>query len=233
MVCGRNYVQQMQWEADCLNCSDAILFWVPRDMTKMPGLTTNTEFGVWAAQDPARVFFGAPESAVHVSYQQKTAVKSDIPTFKTLEDLVKGVVAALGAGAERKSGATQVPLHIWKTASFQNWYKAQTAAGIELHGAQVKWVLRIGPKFVLYWALKVDMFVPSENRHKTNEVVISRPDVCLTVAWHRPKDSAKDETLFALIREYRTPAVSEDAFAWENPGGSSFKPDKDPYKTAA
>jgi 8-oxo-dGTP pyrophosphatase MutT (NUDIX family) len=179
------------------------------------------------------VFFGAPETAVHVSYQQKTSVKSDIPTFKTLEDLVKGVVTTLGAGAERKGGATQVPLHIWKTASFQNWYKAQTAAGIELHGAQVKWVLRIGPKFVLYWALKVDMFVPSENRHKTNEVVISRPDVCLTVAWHRPKDSARDETLFALIREYRTPAVSEDAFAWENPGGSSFKPDKDPYKTAA
>jgi 8-oxo-dGTP pyrophosphatase MutT (NUDIX family) len=77
------------------------------------------------------------------------------------------------------------------------------------------------------------MFVPSENRHKTNEVVISRPDVCLTVAWHRPKDASPEDTLFALIREYRTPAVSEDAFAWENPGGSSFKPDKDPYKTAA
>jgi len=232
-----DYVQQMQWEHDCLNSSDAVLFWIPRDMAKMPALTTNTEFGIWAAQDPARVFLGAPEGAVHVSYQQKFAAQNDIPTFKTLQELVKGVVDNLGAGAERKGGAVQVPLHIWKTASFQNWYKAQTAAGIELHGARVKWVLRIGPKFVLYWALKVDMYVPSEKRHKTNEVVISRPDVCLTVAWHRPivngVAAASDETLFALIREYRTPAVSEDAFAWENPGGSSFKPDKDPYQTAA
>ena len=228
-----DYIKQMQWELDSQNCSDVILFWIPRDMATMPALTTNTEYGLWASLDPARLYVGAPKNAVHVSYQLKHAAASDIPVFEELETLVSTIVLTLAAGSQRSGGATQVPLHIWKTPSFQNWYKAQTRAGIELHGAQVKWVLRIGPKFVLYWALKVDMYVPSEQRHKTNEVVISRPDVCLTVAWHRPKGAAREDTLFALIREYRTPATSDDGFAWENPGGSSFKPEKDPYQTAA
>ena len=228
-----DYVAQMKWEQDSQNCSDLILFWIPRDMKTMPALTTNTEFGIWASLDPARLFVGAPPQAAHVSYQLKHAAASDIPVFEDLDSLTTAVGDALKAGSERSGGATQVPLHIWKTPSFQNWYKAQTKAGNELCGAQVKWVLRIGPKFVLYWALKVDMYVASEQRHKTNEVVISRPDVCLTVAWHRPRGAAREDTLFALIREYRTPATSEDGFAWENPGGSSFKPEKDPYQTAA
>lgn len=228
-----DYVAQMKWELDAQNSSDIILFWIPRDMKTMPALTTNNEYGIWSALDPSRVVLGAPEGAPHTSYQFKFAGENDIPSYRTLKELVDAVVAQLGAGAERAGGACQVPLHIWKTASFQSWYKAQTKAGIELRGASVKWVFRIGPKFVLYWALKVDMYVPSEDRHKTNEVVISRPDVCLTVAWHRPEGAAPEETLFALIREYRTPAVSDDGFAWENPGGSSFKPDKDPYQTAA
>lgn len=228
-----DYVNQMQWELDAMNTSDVVLFWIPRDMQTMPALTTNNEFGIWSAQDSGRVYLGAPEGAPHTSYQFKIAAQNDIPSFKDLGEMVKAITAYLGAGAERERGACQVPLHIWRTPSFQSWYKAQTKAGIELHGAKVKWVLRIAPDFVLYWELKVDMFIPSENRHKTNEVVISRPDVCLTVAWHRPEGAALEDTVFALVREYRTPAVSEDAFAWENPGGSSFKPDKDPFKTAA
>jgi 8-oxo-dGTP pyrophosphatase MutT (NUDIX family) len=229
----KDYVAQIKWEQAALNASDVILFWIPREMVKMPALTTNNEYGIWSTLDPARVFLGAPEGAPHVSYQFKVAEQNDIPSFRKLEELVKAVVAHLGVGAEREGGAAKVPLHIWKTASFQAWYQAQTKAGIQLCDATVKFVFRPVPKFVLFWALKVDMFIPSENRHKTNEVVISRPDVCLTVAWHRPKDAAPEDTLFALIREYRVPAVSEDAFAWENPGGSSFKPGKDPYQTAA
>lgn len=229
-----DYVAQMQWEHDAMNGSDVIVFWIPRDMAKMPALTTNNEYGIWGAIDPSRVFLGAPEGAVHTSYQLKYASENHIPSFHKLDELVNAVVAHLGAGAEREDGATQVPLHIWKTASFQSWYTAQKKAGIQLCGAKVKWVFRIGPKFILYWALQVDMYVPSENRHKTNEVVISRPDICLTVAWHRPSDATTaGDTLFALIREYRTPAVSPDGFAWEHPGGSSFKPNNDPYITAA
>lgn len=228
-----DYVNQMQWELDAMNSSDVVLFWIPRDMKTMPALTTNNEFGIWSTLDAGRVFLGAPEGAPHTSYQFKLAAQNDIPSFTDLGEMVKAIVAYLGDGAQREGGACQVPLHIWKTASFQNWFRAQAGAGIELHGAKVKWVLRIGPKFVLYWALKVDMYVPSENRHKTNEVVISRPDICLTVAWHRKQGAALEDTVFALIREYRTPAVSSDGFAWEAPGGSSFKPDKDPAQTAA
>ena len=132
-----DYVQQMQWELDAQNSSDIIAFWIPRDMATMPALTTNTEYGIWASLDPARLFVGAPNGAAHVSYQLKYAAKNDVPTFNDLAALLKAVVTSLGGGAERKGGAAQVPLHIWQTASFQNWYRAQTKAGIELHGAHV------------------------------------------------------------------------------------------------
>ncbi|HEY9774532.1 MAG TPA: nucleoside 2-deoxyribosyltransferase domain-containing protein [Planktothrix sp.] len=228
-----DYTKQIEWEQRALNASDVILFWIPRKVRVMPGFTTNNEFGIWSTLDPARVFLGAPKGAPHTNYQFKVAEQNDIPSFRKLDELCQAVVKHLGAGAEREAGACKVPLHVWKAASFQAWYQAQTKAGIQLHDATVKFIFRPVPKFVLFWALKVDMYIPSENRHKTNEVVISRPDVCLTVAWHRPKDAEPQDTLFALIREYRTPAVSEDAFAWENPGGSSFKPGKDPKQTAA
>src|SRR5205085_1289814 len=140
---------------------------------------------------------------------------------------IQSALAKLGTGATRKGGEAQVPLHIWNTASFQSWYQSQRKAGNELHGAQVKWVMRVGGKFVLFWALHVNVFVPSENRHKTNEVVISRPDTCMTVAWHRPEGAPAEDTEFALVREFRSPAVTDDGFVWENPGGSSFKPQKD------
>ncbi|MBX9693883.1 MAG: PAS domain S-box protein, partial [Cyanobacteria bacterium] len=156
-----------------------------------------------------------------------------IPTFDNLPALVSAAVGQLGVGAERTAGECQIPLHLWNASSFQSWYRAQTGAGMELHGAQVRWVFRIGAKRSLYWALKVDMYIPSENRHKTNEVVISRPDICLTVAWHRPPGASEDETQFALIREYRSPSTSSDGFAWENPGGSTFKNDRAPFEVAA
>lgn len=228
-----DFIPQMQWELDAMNSSDVIIFWIARDMAKMPALTTNNEFGIWSILDPARVYLGAPPEAPHTSYQFKFAEKHNIPSFRDLSKLVQAVVAELGEGAERSGGSCQVPLHIWNTTSFQAWYGAQTKAGIELHGARVVWCLRIRAKFVLYWAIKVDMFIPAEQRHKTNEVVISRPDVCLTVAWHRPAGAEADDTVFALIKEYRTPTVSADAFAYENPGGSSFDPNEDPRKTAA
>jgi hypothetical protein len=46
------------WEEIFLQCCDYILFWIPRDLEKLPGFTTNVEFGKYY-QDK-RVYIGSP-----------------------------------------------------------------------------------------------------------------------------------------------------------------------------
>jgi hypothetical protein len=54
------------WEDRAFKVSDVILFWVPRRMENMPGLTTNVEFGLYA-KDP-RSIYGRPDDADHIGY---------------------------------------------------------------------------------------------------------------------------------------------------------------------
>src|SRR3989338_7834791 len=57
-----------QWEHKMLDRSDIVLFWVPRDMSllpngalRLPGLTTNVEFGHWA--NSGKAVLGYPTEA--------------------------------------------------------------------------------------------------------------------------------------------------------------------------
>lgn len=63
-----DYTDQVDWEFAGLSCSTVIVFWVPRDMTTMPALTTNVEFGFWIALDSAKVAYGRPDNAASVRY---------------------------------------------------------------------------------------------------------------------------------------------------------------------
>jgi hypothetical protein len=54
------------WEDDAIAASDVILFWVPRNMRNLIGLTTNVEFGLYA-RDPRSVY-GRPDGADHIAY---------------------------------------------------------------------------------------------------------------------------------------------------------------------
>lgn len=62
-----DYLDQVEWEYRGLQGAKAILFWVPRDMEKMPALTTNVEFGCYVGKHP-NVFYGRPEGAPHTRY---------------------------------------------------------------------------------------------------------------------------------------------------------------------
>lgn len=42
-----NYDDQIEWEEEGLTRASAIMFWLPRNLKTLPGLTTNVEFGVW------------------------------------------------------------------------------------------------------------------------------------------------------------------------------------------
>ena len=225
-----SYQEQIDWETEGLNRADCILFWVPRDLTNLPAFTTNIEFGEW--HKSGKIVFGAPEGAAKVAYLFAKAERMNVPTAKTLEATINAALAMIGNGAPRFGGECQVPLCVWSTGSFQAWYQAQKKAGNRLDGARVEWTFRVGPgkKVVFLWAVHVDVFIAAENRNKTNEVVVSRPDIS-TVALIGP-DRAFD-TEIVLIREFRSPASTPDGCVREVPGGSSFKPKENAFAVAA
>lgn len=81
------YLNQMNWELKSMGQADVILFWVPRDLEKLPGFTTNVEFGFWAAKNPRKVSFGCPPGAPKTEYLRHLAVKRGIAVDNSLPEL--------------------------------------------------------------------------------------------------------------------------------------------------
>jgi 8-oxo-dGTP pyrophosphatase MutT (NUDIX family) len=114
-----------------------------------------------------------------------------------------------------------VPAEVRDGPAFRRWYAAQRRAGNTLLGARTVWTFRAGPVAAFYWALHVRVHVAAEDRIKDNEVVISRPDVSAVALYRRGPTS--DLTTVVLVREFRSPASTPDAYVHELPGGSAFE----------
>lgn len=226
-----DYSSMVEWEETYLNMADSIPFWIPRNMDFLPGLTTNDEWGVW--KNSGKVVLGTPERATHVRYQQHYAKKCLAPTADTLEATMELAVKMIGDGALRKDGECEVPLIVWRTPSFQQWYASQLHSGNRLDHARVRWMHRTGPNksFIFLWVLHVDVYVASEKRNKVNEFVIARPDISTILMYHRHEVLLDSEIV--LIREFRSPVSNETGFVWELAGGSTFKGVTDPKTLAA
>ena len=84
------YYDQIEWEEEGLNACDCIMFWIPRDMATMPGLTTNDEFGTWKYS--GKVVLGAPAWAEKIRYQRYYADKLGIPQSDTLRGTVSNAI---------------------------------------------------------------------------------------------------------------------------------------------
>jgi ADP-ribose pyrophosphatase YjhB (NUDIX family) len=138
----------------------------------------------------------------------------------SIAEMAAAIFEQIGSGARRVGSECDIPLPIWKTDSFQRWYHAQTAAGNRLLGARLVWTFNIDDNALLplYWALHVRIHIQSEDRAKTNEVVISRPDISV-MTLYQPALSM-DDTIIVLIREFRSPASTPDGLVHELPGGS-------------
>ncbi len=222
-----NYDDQIEWEEKHLNVADCILFWVPRNLEldkqgepKLPAFTTNIEWGTWA--DSGKVVFGAPEDAEKVTYLKYYSEKYNVPMGDTLLETIEQAMEMIGEGAERVQGERFVPLFIWKTDSFQKWYQAQLDAGNRLENAQLLFNFR--PRFknyVFLWILKASVYVASEDRFKENEFVLARPDISSICLWHDNGGESIFDKDIILVREFRTPAATEDGFIRELPGGSA------------
>ncbi len=225
-----DYMHQVDWEERGLLLADAIVFWIPRDLQTLPGFTTNIEWGVW--HNSGKAILGAPPDAPKMRYLRHYAKKHHIPRATTLEKTLDRALEQLKDGAERSGGEREVPLFIWQQRPFQRWYEAQKAAGHRLDGAKLNWHFRSGPNRNLFcWALKVRVYIPTEDRHKSAEVLISRSDISAVLAYKRGESLAQTEVV--LVREFRSNGASSDGFVHELPGGSSFDEDEDARSVAA
>lgn len=214
------YDAQVEWEELCLNQADCIVFWVPRELKTMPAFTTNIEWGRW--ESSGKIVLGYPKDAEKMSYMKSYANKLNIPTSDSLKDTLKSAIDFIGEGDERTGGERMVPLYVWNTPQFKNWYHAQTEAGNRLDDARVLYNFRPENKtFVFLWVLHVDMYIASEDRHKTNEFVLSRTDISSVLMWKYDHEKSIGESEIVLIREYRSPASTKSGFIYELPGGSA------------
>ncbi len=215
-----DYKERIDWETEGLNRADCIVFWVPRNLKTMPAFTTNVEFGAWTSS--GKVIFGAPADAPKNRHLELKADEMSVPRLQTLKKTLAQVCAFLGEGSSRQNGECQVPLQVWRTESFQAWYKNLKKAGNRLDGARLLWSYRTGRQksFIFLWILKVNVWVAREERNKTNEFVIARTDTASVMLWYEHTNPFDSEIV--LVREFRSPARTEDGFIHELPGGSTF-----------
>jgi len=233
-----SYDNQINWEEKYLNVADCIVFWVPRDLSldkdgnlKLPAFTTNVEFGAWA--DSGKIVFGCSTDSEKNGYLKHYSEVYNAPVSETLADCMDDAMEMVGDGAERSGGERFVPLFVWKLDSFQEWYQAQTGASNRLENARLLYTFRPGfKKFTFLWILKVEVYVTSEDRIKANEIVCSRPSTSSVLMYYDPPDG---DSVFdyqvVLVKEFRSPASTEDGFIRELPAGSSRK-ERDPAATA-
>lgn len=226
-----DYDGQIDWELAAMKRADVILFWIPRELNKLPGFTTNVEFGFWI--DSGKVVVGFPKDAEKVRYLDELAKRSSVKCHSTLKDTINQALEKLGDGALRENGECEVPLLVWNTVTFQNWYSAQKGVGNKLNHADLKFTSRVGENkdIVFLWILHVDVFIKSENRNKINEFVVSRTNTSYTVIYKK-SDNLLD-TEIVLVKEFRSPAATKDGYIWELVGGSSFKDTEDALSVAA
>jgi 8-oxo-dGTP pyrophosphatase MutT (NUDIX family) len=235
-----SYDNQIEWEHKHLNVADCILFWVPRDLSidskgniKLGAFTTNVEFGAWSSS--GKIVFGCPSDVEKRKnkYLKFYADYYKVPGSDTLKETLDAALEMLDEGAERSEGERYVPLFIWKTPSFQSWYLSQKRAGNILNKAELLYTFRPGyKKFVFMWILKVNVHIESEDRDKDNEFVLSRTDISSVCLYHEKGKSIFD-TEVVIVKEFRSPANTEDGFIRELPGGSSIKQGVEPEETAA
>ena len=82
--------EQIHWKWQCLDTAGVIMFWMPRSIPDMLGLTTNIEFGRHITLKPDNVVLGFPKNAQKMFYLEELyqEVTNRIPC-KTLQSTIQ------------------------------------------------------------------------------------------------------------------------------------------------
>ncbi|MFJ3923385.1 nucleoside 2-deoxyribosyltransferase domain-containing protein [Streptomyces sp. NPDC090022] len=131
------YADQIGWEEEAMRLSDVVVFWIPRDMARLPGLVSNIKWGTWCGS--GRAVLGAPPAAERMEYLLHFADALAVPVARTVEETVRVALDRVGTGVPRAGGERAVPLPVWRTGPFRRWYGERTAAGDRLLDARVEW----------------------------------------------------------------------------------------------
>ncbi|MCB5910347.1 nucleoside 2-deoxyribosyltransferase domain-containing protein [Streptomyces pinistramenti] len=90
------YEDQVGWETAARAAATAILFWIPRDLRTLPGMTTNVEFGLDVAS--GKVVLGAPTDCPNPErnrYLIYVARRHGVPVRTTLHGTVTAALALM------------------------------------------------------------------------------------------------------------------------------------------
>jgi diadenosine tetraphosphate (Ap4A) HIT family hydrolase len=94
-----HYDDQVDWETEARATADAILFWIPRDLTTLPGFTTNVEFGLDVGT--GRAVLGCPPDCPNPErnrYLIYVARRHAVPVRETLPDTVAAALSLVAGG---------------------------------------------------------------------------------------------------------------------------------------
>jgi 8-oxo-dGTP pyrophosphatase MutT (NUDIX family) len=219
------------WEDEALRHCDLILMWFPAEAYL--DFPTVEQWGQW--QRSGKVVLGTP---LREGPLVRSAERRRVPVAHSLPELVALGHQFCRPGAHRRGGERSVPLSLWKSPSFQSWFKALHQAGHRLEGIELEWAHRargVGrPPFL--WAIRPRVLVRGERRQLAGEVVIGRADVSATVLYYRPAGLPLLDTLVVLVREFRAAVRNRGGFALMLPSGSAARAGEhvhDPRNTAA
>ncbi|MDP2309209.1 MAG: nucleoside 2-deoxyribosyltransferase domain-containing protein [Pseudomonadota bacterium] len=90
-----NYDDQVRWEWEALSAASLVLFWIPRDLLRMPALTTNVEFGM-VLERGWPCIAGWPVDAPKNKYLAWHAKRRNIPVHPDPETLMDATAAWFG-----------------------------------------------------------------------------------------------------------------------------------------
>lgn len=227
------------WQDEALRMSDVLLLCAG---SAADGAELGALWGEWQRTGRVVVFAPPPPPGAKDPVIVRAALRTRAPVGRTLAEAVRHAVGLLRGGVLRRGGERAVPLMLWKSPSFQSWYRALRRAGHRLDDALVEWTYRSrgGGRPPLLWAMRPRVYIPSERRHKAGEVVIGRTDVSATVLYHRPRprDGAPADwrdTVVVLVREFRSAVRNGTGFGLMLPGGSAAQAserEQDPRRTA-
>lgn len=88
------YVDQVRWEMRARSVATVVMFWIPRCMDSMPGMTTNVEFGVDIGRC-RRVVLGCPPDCPNPERNRYLVALAEMEGVPVRETLAATVAEAI------------------------------------------------------------------------------------------------------------------------------------------